>query len=189
MTKPLQTASEQFVRVLATLLPPMEISHVVFPRGVDRIYINLQYILMDQSGELHPPKDNNRNEVAMEPSLEAEMRAKVLVDATALHEKGTPLAPAWLRQVGVDDRVTKALMMNAPPALGGKRPSKRKAREWNAEEILAESTHHFLVRWEHTDYDSSWEAWRISGEVGSPLETWEAKCNLNDSIALEQWRA
>ena len=187
LTKPITTQSELFVRVVATMLPPMEISHVKMARGVDRIYINMQWILMDQAGELHPPKDAKRNEMALAPELEAEMRAKVLADAAMLHEHGTQLSPAWLRQLGVDDRERTALMLNAPAAMEKKRPSKRKASTFNAETILAETSTQYLVRWE--GYDSSWEAWRISGAVGSPLETWEPKSNLMGSLALEQWQA
>jgi hypothetical protein len=144
---------------------------------------------MDHAGELHPPKDWKRNEMELEPELEAEMRAKVLEDVTELHQKGAVLSPEWLGQIGVDAReaTPTALLMNVPSDLGKKRPSKRACREFDAEAIVAENAHSYLVRWE--GYHESWEVWRISGEVGSPLETWEPKKNMADTMALEAWRA
>ena len=34
-----------------------------------------------------------------------------------------------------------------------------------------------------------WESWRISGQVGTALETWEPACNLRNTEALAQWEA
>ena len=35
---------------------------------------------------------------------------------------------------------------------------------------------YYLVEWE--GYDPSWEAWRIQGEPGTPLCTWELVVNI-----------
>ena len=53
------------------------------------------YALSDESGEVHPPKDSNRNEIALTPQEEHEIRAQVLIDAMAFSQRGIPLSPAW----------------------------------------------------------------------------------------------
>lgn len=45
----------------------------------------------------------------------------------------------------------------------------------------------FRVRWR--GYHASWEAWRISGAVGSPIETWEPHTNVESTQALIDWDA
>ena len=45
----------------------------------------------------------------------------------------------------------------------------------------------YRVRWR--GYDPSWEAWRISGAVGTPIETWEPERGVRDTEALLEWRA
>ena len=81
ISRALSPASQSFILVLATLLPPCVISHVVAPRGVDRLYIKLHYVLTDEAGEMHKPKDEKRIEIAIEADVEAAMRAAVLSDA------------------------------------------------------------------------------------------------------------
>ena len=44
-----------------------------------------------------------------------------------------------------------------------------------------------LVRW--AGYDPSWEAWRIQGEEGSPLETWEPVATVRHTEAWMTWLA
>ena len=45
----------------------------------------------------------------------------------------------------------------------------------------------FLVRWE--GYQPSWETWRIMGEVGTPLHTWEPLANVRHTEAYLSWQA
>jgi len=45
----------------------------------------------------------------------------------------------------------------------------------------------YTVRWE--GYHPFWEAWRISEEVGSPLETWEPQSHVMGTEAWEHWEA
>jgi hypothetical protein len=59
VSRALQTPSESVIRVIATLLPDITISYVK-KKGLDRLFVNFDYLLSDQAGELHPPKDNNR---------------------------------------------------------------------------------------------------------------------------------
>ena len=65
-------------RVVASMLPPWEVSHVVMPRGVDRLYVNGNYILTDETGIIHPPKDDDRREIALATELQQAMRQQVL---------------------------------------------------------------------------------------------------------------
>ena len=45
----------------------------------------------------------------------------------------------------------------------------------------------YLVRWE--GYRQEWEAWRIRGDVGSPLETWEPLSHVRGTEAFQRWQA
>jgi len=45
----------------------------------------------------------------------------------------------------------------------------------------------YRVRWR--GYDPSWEAWRICGDVGTPIETWEPESGVEHTDALKEWRA
>ena len=58
-----QTKSEPVMRVLAKLMPPFEISHVVLDSGLERTYVNGMYALVTEHGETHWPKDNQRREI------------------------------------------------------------------------------------------------------------------------------
>ena len=62
-----------------------------------------------------------------------------------------------------------------------------KTLEHDAERILAETDDQYKVLWQ--GYEAAWEAWRIEGEVGTPIATWEPKANLEGTIALEAWKA
>eukprot|EP00965_Chrysotila_dentata_P185048 6109208-Pleurochrysis_carterae.AAC.1 len=57
--------SERHVRVLATVMAPLEMSWVQMASGQERLYVNLLYALCDEVGELHLPKDDSRRELAL----------------------------------------------------------------------------------------------------------------------------
>eukprot|EP00965_Chrysotila_dentata_P181080 5977681-Pleurochrysis_carterae.AAC.1 len=42
--------SERHVRVLATLMPPLEVSWVQMEKGQQRLYVNMLYALCDEAG-------------------------------------------------------------------------------------------------------------------------------------------
>ena len=65
--------------------------------------MNAQYVLFDNAAELHAPKDLNRHEIAMEESLIAALRVRVLQDVYQMSEKGLPLSAHWWRQLGRED--------------------------------------------------------------------------------------
>jgi hypothetical protein len=43
----------------------------------------------------------------------------------------------------------------------------------------------YLVEWE--GYEPEWEAWRISGNVGDPVATWEPGATVMNTTAMEAW--
>ena len=191
-SKALQTKSQPVVRLLATILKGAEISHVHLARGVQRLYLNISYALSDEAGELHLPKDNNRIEIAYSESDLSEIRAQVATDAALLGEKGLPLSAEWWRQVGNEEKalVTEALVQNFsahPPALAGKR--RQAMNRYNVEVVLkVNSTGNWaLVQWE--GYHPSWEAWRIHGDLGTPLQTWEPVSHVRRTAAWCTFRS
>ena len=74
--------SHRFARVIATIYE-MEIAWVQEP-DMSRMYINFNYVLSDEDGEFHKPKDSDRREIAMSPATEQLIRQRVLSDAMAL---------------------------------------------------------------------------------------------------------
>lgn len=196
LTLGLQTASEAVIRVVATMMAGVEISHVPLARGVERLYINFLYILADETGEIHPPKDANRVEMALLPADEAELRRRILLDVARMGEMGHPLSPGFWRQLGREDKAleTEALLQNenAPARLltrGTKqvtRPALKREREsFEVESIVSQKGRYYLVRW--AGYHPTWEPWRIQGDVGTAIETWEPWEKLKETEAMREW--
>ena len=99
-SRALKTKSERWSRVIATIYD-MEISHVKGSANkVDSTWVNFLYVLMDEDGEMHMPKNPKRVELLLSPSVEAEIRAQVLSDAVSLEMLGVPLASGWLTSMG-----------------------------------------------------------------------------------------
>jgi len=152
-------------------------------------YVNFTYALVDETGEVHPPKDANRNEITLTPQEMHEIRAQVLSDAAAFSQNDFPLSAAWLRQLGDEEKaqMTEAMVHNlttAPPPPPGKR--KPRSDHYQIEAIVEEQRGGFLVRW--AGYHPSWEAWRISGAPGGAVETWEQGRFLENTEAMRTWR-
>lgn len=103
-TRAFRTKSERVIRVVAKLMPPMEIAHEVSGSGAERCYLNGMYVLATENGELHFPKDNDRRELVIERSLEASLREETLNDVRELGKGGFPLSPGWWRQLGEEER-------------------------------------------------------------------------------------
>ena len=164
-SKAFKTASEPVIRVIGTIMSGAVISHVDHSRGVAKLFINLNYILSDEDGELHPPKDSNRVEILLSPEEVSELRSQVATDAYLMGEKGLPLSASWWRQLLNEEQalMAEALLHNlsTAPAEGKRR---RRADHYEVEQIMQEQRGWFLVRW--AGYHPSWEAWRITGEVG-----------------------
>lgn len=116
------------------------------------------YSLLGESGDLHPPKDSNRNEIALTTQEEHDIRAQVLSDAMALAQRGAPLSPAWYRQLGdgAAAQMAEARLDNlstAPAPAAGKR---RRWDTYEVEAIVNEERGWYLVRW--AGYHPSWNS-------------------------------
>lgn len=175
-SRAIRKPSETVAHVIATVMPGAEFSHVARASGPVRLYANFQYTLADGAGELHPPKDPNRIEVVLSAAEEQTIRQQILADAGKIAQAGVRLAPGWWRQLGMEDKAleAEALLTNsaAQPAPAAK-SKKRKARSdvFEVEAVLEEDHGWVRLRW--AGYQPSWEPWRISGNPGTPIETWE----------------
>jgi hypothetical protein len=189
-SRALKTASESVIRVVATLIPTVEISC-----SGGRGKFEFQYVLSDDMGELHPPKDGNRIEIALSEELSTALREQIFSDVQVMATKGFPLSAAYLRQVGWFHRAqeVEALQLNLVSAhnlvmAGGVR---RRADVFEVDRIVSQrvrgrKSKNFLVRW--TGYHPSWEIWRTTGSIGDPLETWETWATVSHTEALEAWQ-
>ena len=188
-TRAIMKPSESVSRVMATVMAFSEFSHVL-KAGKETLFINFNYVLSDEDGELHPPKDNNRIEIALSPMQEQSIRQQILLDVNQMAMAGVKLAPGWWRQLAQPDKAleVEALLLNAaaqpkPPKGSGKR--KARADVFEVEAIVEEQRGWVLVRWR--GYHPSWEAWRISGNPGDPVETWERLSKMRQTEAYQIW--
>ena len=200
VSRALKTPSEKVIRVLATLIPDMEISWVAASNGSEKLFVNLLYVLSDEDGELHPPKDSDRREIPLNQGEVSAARSAILSDLLAMAQADRPLSPAYFRQVGMEDKASEvAEMLRAPPVPPEQRRQSRRlalphteSRHYEIDCILDErattgkAKAWALVRW--AGYHPSWEAWRIRGEVGTPLETWEPRQKIMRTTAWAAWR-
>ena len=136
------------------------------------------------------PKDANRIEIALTAQEVHEIRAQVLSDAMAFSAMDVPLSAAWLRQLGDETKaqMTEAMLHNsvtAPMPAPGKR--KRRADIYEIDAIVEEKSGWYLVRW--AGYHPSWEAWRIHGDLGTPLQTWEPVSHVRRTVAWCTFRS
>ena len=163
-TKAFQTKSQPFIRVVAKLMAPLKISHVVLASGVEKTYVNGMYALVTENGEIHWPKNEKRQEIWVDDSEEAELRKEVLADVQLLAVKGHSLSPGWWRQLGNEEKAleVEASLANPKRSLAPakkakkiKAPKRRRFTKetYEIEEIVAErktstkSKREYLVRW------------------------------------------
>ena len=196
LTRALQEPLERVCRVVAVLLPGAEVSHVAFPRGADRLYLNSDYVLADESGELHPLKDSKRREKELDNELL--LRQKLYQDLKALFRQGVQLSPGFLRQIGehacADDVEARLLNQSAAQQQGSTALEAFQERDRFevqaiSDEKMMRGVMHYLVLW--AGYHPSWEQWRMagSGVPGDPIESWEPWENVEGTVALTAWEA
>ena len=202
LTRACPPPSESQARVFSVLMPIVEISHSVLPFGAHRLYLNCQYVLFDNAATLHPPKDMQRREILISEELQTLLRQQVLQDVLALSQKNLSLSAAWWRQLGQEDTAQaveaghitarQRQRIAAASAATAALPAPTREPIFELDCILREVPTEgaarcwYLVRW--AGYEPSWERWRIMGEVGSPLETWEALKNVRNTIAYADWQ-
>lgn len=202
-TKAFRTKLERVIRVVAKLMAPFEICHEVSSAGVERCYVNGLYALVTQDGEFHYPKDNQRRELGVSATEQKSLRQGVMTDMTEMGRAGQPLSPKWWRQLGDENQALLAeKRLIASPSRGSSRKTRgepamthyrRVSKEsFEVDAIVSEKKGCgkgktvYLVRW--AGYDVSWEPWRINGQPGDPIETWEPVERLRGTEALENWR-
>ena len=193
---------------MAASLPPSPLhSSPRLPLSLSLHRAMPRYILFDEAGEMHPPKtqtqDGGRAEVGLSPLLEQHMREQVLRDLELMGDRGEPLAPGFLRQLGrvADANILQASLLNEVSATATATTSSasgKKRRLKGAFDIdcilearagTRTTEPSFLVRWTHENYHPSWETYRTEGEgVGQPMATWEPISGLLMTEAFAVWR-
>ena len=188
--------SESCIRVVATMLPPMELSWWQPPTGRGRLQVQFMYALVMGDGDIHPPKDNKRREMNLAARELADLKVATLQDVLAMANRGFPLSPAWWRQIGQESLAQQTEANLRALSAGPNRSKRRKLSmaTFPIDSIRDERVHNgdiqYLVRWE--GYHSSWEAWRMpgfSGQPGDPVETWEPSAMVKNTQALLNWTA
>ena len=207
ITRALKKPSEPWVRVMATLYY-VEVTFAV-KDTIDMLYVDFSYVLTEEAGDVHAPKDANRVEVQIPDARMAELRAQTLADALNMvvpwRGKEYPLSAGWFNQLGMHERAMVVLCQEenfesvssfAPPLQPGeKRKRKPKAVQelFNVSRIVEAETRGgrrgYWVEWE--GYRPSWEVHRVGGRgaPGEPLVTWEPAATMKDTIALQEWQA
>ena len=193
LTRMLREPTEPVFRRAATLMWPAEISHELKSTGEEKLYLNFQWVLFDEFGELHPPKDNNRREVSIGPEKTFALREQIFKDIGVMADRMVPLSLGWWNQLhrtpllaAADrKRVLERAAAAAPPPTRPKRL--RCADVWEVAAITDEKPGFYLVKWK--GYRPSWEIWRAVGHgwKGDPLETWEPMLELAGTEAALLW--
>ena len=205
LTRAICPPSESVIRVWSTMLPTIEVKSVIMSHGAERLYYRGTYVLWDDSAGMHPPKDSQRREIAFSAGLEDQLRARVLQDVLTIsaNQRCNPSAN-WWRQLGREDtaaEVEAGLVTHWQRGRAARVQQARQARlqalplaarRFDVSRILAEQQStgaakcYYLVEW--AGYDPSWEEWRISGEPGTPLVTWEPLRNVRMTDAFCSWK-
>ena len=191
-SRAIQRASEPVIRVVATMMGGLEIRHLTASGGSETLSINFMYVLMGEMGDLHPPKDSKRREIALPAEELTELRQIVLTDVLTLAQAGAQLSPGWWRQLGEESRarvaeahLTNLEAMRAAAAPGERIPTRD---TYVVARILGLKRRGWLrVEWE--GYHPSWEEWRMEGEVGAPVVTWEPRRKMVRTDAYKAWEA
>lgn len=192
-SRAIKLPAERVVRVLSTIISPMEVSWVKLEKGYEALYLNFNFVMVDQDGEVHAPKDVHRREMSL--SGVDMIREQVLLDVRALSHTDCPLGPGWWHQLGMEERAAQVEAMLRTPRVSFKRGLKVQcgAVKYDIDCIVDErrSTGKagmwYLVRW--LGYQPDWEAWRINGRPGiDPIETWEPRSVVHHTEAFFAWR-
>lgn len=76
---------------LSTIISPVEIAWV--QKRYDLLFVNFNFVLADEDGEIHAPKDQDRREMIL--GHVRLIRQHVVSDVQALSEKRCQLSPGW----------------------------------------------------------------------------------------------
>ncbi|EOD22671.1 hypothetical protein EMIHUDRAFT_240018 [Emiliania huxleyi CCMP1516] len=169
ITKPSSPAAQQAATVTALTLT-WEKPKTRHSRPT--LTVDMQFALSTEHGDLHPPKDANRRELALDPATEATWRRMILSDIKAHAEKGRALAAGYWRQMGNHKMAAQATLFEV---------------EAITEERVEAGVRQLKVRW--SGYHPSWEKFRLpgDGEAGDAVSTWEPASGLTKTDAYKAW--
>ena len=105
LTKPLKKPSEMYSRVVATMMPPFEM-YLTTGEAMDMMSANFSYALIDEDGEVHPPKDPDRREIQLTDSDMSQLRQSAYADLHLMAENDCNLSPRFLRLIGLEEKAT-----------------------------------------------------------------------------------
>ena len=164
VTRALQTASESVIRVVASLMA-IKLTYVKVA-GVDKLKIELMYVLADGTGEVHWPKDETRRMIEVSEAKEAEIRAQISLDVTQMSTDLAkfPLSPEFCRNQLHNEiwaQMAEARIHNCQQLQQGqaaaawqsgvafrpKKVGKRAADSFVIEQIIGMKRGKYLVRW------------------------------------------
>ena len=197
LSKYFRAKSQPVFRVIATLMPDMEITYVATDSEVGVLTVVMQYALVTEMGEAHWPKDTDKREMAFDEGTTTAVMEQALADVDTFYGAGHPLSPGWLRQLGHEQRAQEVEYGLAHPRrtsapsrrlqIPKRAVKKRRAKvarqpRFTEEEYVIESIleakkvggkdkMRFLVRW-----------------VGWAEPTWEPLLVLKPTEALREWR-
>jgi hypothetical protein len=196
LARAITSKGEPTARALAMLVPPFEVSSYTTKSGSDRLHVSMMYTLWDQGGGMHSPKNAERKELLYQPAEEAEFRTQILINARQLLAQGAPLSSAWCNLIGHQAHAVAVAAAEAKGAVLRVKPLKQKKPKKGVCEVdcilkkvksTGKAGAWYLVRW--AGYEPEWEAVRIHGKVGTPLETWEPEKNLRNCSELAVFHA
>ena len=97
VTRALQTASESVIRVVASLMA-IKLTFMKVA-GVDKLKMELMYVLADGTGAIHWPKDAERRMIEVSAGKETDIRAQISSDIQQMstHPAKFPLSPEFWR--------------------------------------------------------------------------------------------
>ncbi|KAL1521945.1 hypothetical protein AB1Y20_021593 [Prymnesium parvum] len=107
-------------------------------------------------------------------------------------EAGAQLSPGWWRQLGNEQRaqVAEAHLTNLEAIRQlplAERATRATRDTYEIESVQAEKRGWVKVRW--LGYHPSWEVWRVEGEPGTPIDTWEPRRKVKRTAAYAAWTA
>lgn len=73
VARALRKKSERWSRVVAHIIPRMQVVHLATR---NQLQLDFQYVILDETGEMHAPKDDSRNEMQRRRSSQARLDRK-----------------------------------------------------------------------------------------------------------------
>ena len=86
-------------KTIATVVPDLIISHVTTHNGREVLHISFSYVLFQDTGEMHFPKDANKKQIGIAPADEVRLRQLALTTLRAMEELSYPLSKEFVSMV------------------------------------------------------------------------------------------